>query len=788
MALGIGAAVLAGAGAAVADDGASSGTPSSETSAQTSAPKTSSSSTTDTDPSDAADSAADDEKTDQSVDSEDDEDGGAEDTEVDADADADDAEGVDHDAEADDENEIADPNAEETDVVGGAVEDEAEVEEADAEEPAVDEPAAEQTATEHPVVDQPSEAEMAQTPVVDIEPVQASTTELTVPAVAAEPADDPAEPTLPAATSLVMSLVTAGREVEHTEAAAAKPAPIGALDDWQIPTDVEVTEVIAPLQWIQRIPVAGPLLITPIVRLIHAIPFVGDLLHPILGWPVEHGAAPGTPQPRTFLVTSFDGARMFVHFMPAKGLRADAKAPTILSGPGLGLPGATTLDLKYDSFLPNDVIGIGALREAGYNVVTWDPRGEWRSEGRMQLQSPEYEGRDVSTIISWLATRPEVDAVDGDPKIGMVGASYGGGIQLATAAIDHRIDAIVPTIAWNNLVDVLFPRQAVRSSWATLLSSVLVLTLSRPHPQILPAALVAVLTGHVADDDIELLTQRGFADDIGNITAPTLLVQGTVDTLFTLAQADVNARALLAAGTTTKVVWYCGGHGTCLSDYNDGDLVRRETMEWLNRYVKGDTSVVTGPQFEWIDQHGHEFSSDTYPLTPSGFVTAQRTEQKTIGIFPFIGGSGPNPLVVTRGLIAALLGLPSGAPATNAVNLRVPEAVTTTYILGAPNLTLTYSGTGSATHVYAQIVDNSTGLVLGNHVTPILVVLDGDTHTVTVPLEQVAHTLAPGESLTVQLVTSAFTFQNVYSFGAITVREMAVELPTIAVGAGAAAA
>ncbi|MGE0219483.1 CocE/NonD family hydrolase [Mycolicibacterium sp.] len=743
MALGIGAAMLAGAGAAVADDGtgATAGESSSESTSQSSETKASTSAD--------QDAADDDGNTDENV-----------------------VSGAEEAADAPDE---VDTNAESA----GEADVDEDAEPADETDPDIaDEPDAEEPVAQKPF---PAEDPAAEEPTV--EPVDA-TTELTVPAAVTDPAD----PTLPAA-SLVMSLVTAGRDVtEEADAPAAKPSTTSAVDDWQIPTDVEVTEVIAPLQWIQRIPVAGPLLITPIVRLVHAIPFVGDLLHPILGWPVEHGTAPGTPQPRTFLVTSFDGARMFVHFMPAKGLRADAKAPTILSGPGLGLPGATTLDLKYDSFLPNDVIGIGALREAGYNVVTWDPRGEWRSEGRMQLQSPEYEGRDVSTIISWLATRPEVDAVDGDPKIGMVGASYGGGIQLATAAIDHRIDAIVPTIAWNNLVDVLFPRQAVRSSWATLLSSVLVLTLSRPHPQILPAALVAVLTGHVADDDIELLTQRGFADDIGNITAPTLLVQGTVDTLFTLAQADVNARALLAGGTTTKVVWYCGGHGTCLSDYNDGDLVCRETMEWLNRYVKGDTSVVTGPQFEWIDQHGREFSSDTYPLTPSGFVTAQRTEQKTIGIFPFIGGSGPNPLVVTRGLIAALLGLPSGAPATNAVNLRVPEAVTTTYILGAPNLTLTYSGTGSATHVYAQIVDNSTGLVLGNHVTPIPVVLDGDTHTVTVSLEQVAHTLAPGESLTVQLVTSAFTFQNVYSFGAITVREMAVELPTIAVGAGAAAA
>ncbi|PRC59838.1 peptidase S15, partial [Mycobacterium sp. ITM-2017-0098] len=83
-------------------------------------------------------------------------------------------------------------------------------------------------------------------------------------------------------------------------------------------------------------------------------------------------------------------------------------APTVLNGPGLGLAGATTLELEVDSFLPTDVIGIGALREAGYTVVTWDPRGEWRSEGVMHLNSPDLEGRDMSHIISYLATLPEV--------------------------------------------------------------------------------------------------------------------------------------------------------------------------------------------------------------------------------------------------------------------------------------------------------------------------------------------------------------------------------------------
>ncbi|MEZ0342437.1 CocE/NonD family hydrolase [Mycobacterium sp. pV006] len=595
---------------------------------------------------------------------------------------------------------------------------------------------------------------------------------------------DPANPAVPGATSMVLSLVAATRELtaETADTAPAQATSTAAADDppsYPIPTDVKVTEVRAPLDWVQRVPILGPLLVTPVIRLLHAIPLVGDFLHPWIGWPVDHRAAPDAPKPRTVLVESFDGAKIYVHFMPAKGLAAGKSAPTVLNGPGLGLPGATTLDLKVDSFLPYDVIGVGALRQAGYNVVTWDPRGEWRSQGRMQLQSPDFEGRDMSHIISWLATLPEVAKDGDDPKIGMVGASYGGGIQLATAAIDKRVDAIVPTIAWNSLTDVLFPTQSVRSGWATLLTSVLVLTLSRPHERILPAAIVGILTGRASQSDIDLLNDRGYADRIDEITAPTLLVHGTVDTLFTLAQADANAKALIEAGTTTKVLWYCGGHGACLSSFNDGKVVMDRTLNWLDRYVKG-ADVSTGPQFEWVDQRGRWLSSDTYPVAPDTTpLVAERTRPKFLPIVPFVGGSGPNPLIITRGLIATILGLPSGAYALNAANLRMPKVAETTHVLGAPSLTLTYSGTGSARHVYAQIIDNRTGLVLGNHVTPIPVELDGQSRTVTVSLEQVAHTLNPGQSVTVQVMTSAFPFWNLYSWGGITIEGMSVRMPTI---------
>ncbi|WP_260757016.1 CocE/NonD family hydrolase [Mycobacterium sp. SMC-8] len=641
--------------------------------------------------------------------------------------------------------------------------------------------------TVNPVADQPAVAPVVADDVSGPVEPDTETRELadaTVPEL-------PAEPETPggALASLVMSVLAAGREAtnETPQSVGDQVSTSLAADEYPIPTDVVVEDFKPPFEWLQHVPVLGRFVVTPLVHLVHALPFVGEFLHPLIGWPVDHDAAPGDPKPRTVRVTSFDGAKIYVHFMPAKGLKAGESAPTVLSGPGLGLPGATTLGIDIDGFLPNDVVGVGMLRKAGYNVVTWDPRGEWHSEGTMFLDSPDYEGRDVSHIISWLSTLDAVEKVDGDPKIGMVGASYGGGIQLAAAAIDHRIDAIVPTIAWNNLTDVLFPRQAVNSGWGTLLPTVLALTLAREHPRIFPVAISGVLLGYADPADIELVESFGYQDQLQDITIPTLLIQGTVDTLFTLDQAHRNAVELIEAGTTTKVLWYCGGHGACLSSFNDGRKVWGETLEWLDRYVKGE-DVETGPQFEWVDQNGEWYSSETYPVGSTGApIEASSDDRKTLPFVPFIGGSGPNPAILLRGLVRTLVGLPSAAPALNAVNLRVPDVDVETQIVGAPELTLTYSGRGTAKHVYAQIVDDETGLVLGNQATPIPVELDGESHTVTFSMEQVAHTLQPGQSVTVQIVTSTFSFLNFYSWGHVTVEGMSIKLPTVSAVASSSA-
>ena len=91
----------------------------------------------------------------------------------------------------------------------------------------------------------------------------------------------------------------------------------------------------------------------------------------------------------------------------------------------------------------------------------------------------------------------------------MAGVSYGGGIQLVTAAIDQRVDAIVPTITWNTLNSTLYKNEAFKSSWATILTAALLLTGARANPRILPAAIYGDLTGMLTQADQDLLAERG---------------------------------------------------------------------------------------------------------------------------------------------------------------------------------------------------------------------------------------------------------------------------------------
>ncbi len=489
--------------------------------------------------------------------------------------------------------------------------------------------------------------------------------------------------------------------------------------------------------------------------------------------------APVAGVPTDLTVTSFDGTELRAHWFAHPDATADDPVPTVLMGPGWSPAGDTSLE----GAALFGALSIPALREAGYNVLTWDPRGFGESGGEATVNDPEREGRDLQVLLDWVAARPEAQTDDdGDPRAGMVGFSYGGGIQLVAAAIDCRLDAIVPGIAWHSLETSLFKSRTVKAGWASILSNT---GGGHVDPHITSASESGIGTGLLSQEDEDWFRSRGPAELVDDITVPTLFVQGTVDTLFTLDEAITNHRSLRERDVPTAMLWFCGGHGTCLTDPGDPDRVTERELAWLARYLDGDTSVDTGARFETVDQNGVSWVADDLPvadetLGAEGRGTLALTAQSTTGPPSGTPADG-DPLA---GIVQAI----TPGPGVGAV--EVPVTVTGDaaghLALGAPTLSLAYSGTSPAgdqpTRVFAQLVDDERQVVVGNQITPIEVVLDGKPHTVEIDLEVIVQHLEEGHDLTLQLVATTSAYAVPRLGGEITFDEIGLSLPVVTEG------
>lgn len=554
--------------------------------------------------------------------------------------------------------------------------------------------------------------------------------------------------------------------------------------------NVRISEVTDLDAFLTGIPLIGKLLIAPIISFLQQAPLLSNLLAPLIGSSmvaaievaVDELAPADTPVAFTYDVVSFDGVKISTNFFPANGLVAGEEAPTVLNPPGLGASGRinpyeTTNSQSYQ-VVPADV------RAAGYNLITWDPRGEFASGGVLQLDNPFFEGRDTSAIITWAAeeTPALLDDDADDPRVGMVGGSYGGGIQMTT--VDPRIEAIVPSIAWNSLIEALYPNEIFKSAWATTLLLALVEGGARINTQIYEGVATGVLFNWLSQGSQAVLGSSGPTALLSNMKAPTLFIQGTIDALFPLQQSLVNAQTILENpfGTEVKMTWFCGGHGYCLDPVNPTQTSRivGDTIAWLDTYV-GQTGDPADdiPVFQWYDQKGIYHSSELLPFQtgfnePTPFTATG--DGGVLGIVPFIGGSGPltgssYPTAITSWPIAQVF----ATDANNALNVAVNPNVGD-QIVGAPELSFTYTGLGTGKAVFAQLVDNSTGRVVGNISTAVPVTLDGREHTVTVSMQDIAYTVGAGDSLELQIVAFSSLYSNP-SIGLINVSDIQLDLP-----------
>ncbi len=532
-------------------------------------------------------------------------------------------------------------------------------------------------------------------------------------------------------------------------------------------------------------------------------------------------------------ITSFDGTKIAAHWFPGKGVDAGSPAPTILEGPGWSSAGETeggAADLAGGGGLGAifGVPGISTFISHGYNVLTWDPRGFGQSGGTVEIDDPSYEGRDVQALIDWIAKQPEAQldrsctktkkkrraknrkrrskskvtcaTSPDDPTIGMAGASYGGGIQLVSAALDKRIDAIAPTIAWHSLLTALFPESNIKLGWGSILiaagveGSALPGGLSSPataagrqDPHFYSILTNGVATGTTTQADVDWMAGHGPGDMVENVHVPTLIMQGTADTLFPLDEGVTNFQdigdntlrtaAIKAKGkkgkkrkspasavqdVPVKMIWFCGGHGVCLTGAGPGaDYLDERTVAWFDRYLRGKQDSDTGPKFAWIADDAQLRTSDAYPLKPAAQLSASGS-----GTLPILPGQASGALIFA-------------SQAANAVNVPVPGPTTDANVVGAPHLDLTYQGTAAPekTWVYAQFANPRNGTVLGNIATPIPLTLDGQTHSISRDLEMVAGRAPAGGGYTLQLTASSSLYDIQRSTGAVTFNGINVAMP-----------
>lgn len=372
--------------------------------------------------------------------------------------------------------------------------------------------------------------------------------------------------------------------------------------------------------------------------------------HTITGVP-----GPNPPPPSTRNCTGSGGGCLLkaTLFLP-NPMPPGGKAPAVIMSPGYG-----------EHRLTNNVRKAAELFSSqGYVVLTYDTRGFGQSQGYVMLGSPDHELKDGRLLIDFLASRPEV-LLDGpgDPRVAMYGQSYGAALSLLIAAVDSRPDVLVARMAWNDLVYSLIPNGIIKIEWLTLLS----LGGEIDSGGALSPDLVQRIAEMTASNDLTAATRdelrkRSPATYGGRIRIPTFLLQGERDTLFNLVEPSRNLSMISATGPATKLLWFWGGHGG-YTDYANGDRawvtedpIESRQLRWLDRHLKNDPSIDTGPPFEYIDEKGAFRSASKVP--PMATVSLEL-------------GKGGLPLTKPPGRACP----PSGAPScsyTEASNFSAP--------------------------------------------------------------------------------------------------------------------
>ena len=304
-------------------------------------------------------------------------------------------------------------------------------------------------------------------------------------------------------------------------------------------------------------------------------------------------------------------AVMLASVMSPSVVKADEIVSEIIeTAPGVSIDTSQYLPKKLPAPAILIAHGFGGSKESveseakffaskGFVVMTWSARGFGESTGQIEMNSIDSEVADTRALITHLAKSKNVVLdVEGDPRVGIMGSSYGGANALLTASQDSRIDAVISDISWSDLEQGLFPQSVERSVtsgpfkkvWAgTFFSAV---TLQSAYlgecgsfaQRWCDAYQNAVLQGKPSMSDKSLLESVSPIKYASSILAPTLLSQGQADSLFPLSESYKLARELKKNKTDNplSLIWHADGHD---GSNAQAPYLREQFLLWFQKHL-----------------------------------------------------------------------------------------------------------------------------------------------------------------------------------------------------------
>jgi ABC-2 type transport system ATP-binding protein len=304
-------------------------------------------------------------------------------------------------------------------------------------------------------------------------------------------------------------------------------------------------------------------------------------------------------------------------YLPSK-----TPAPAILIAHGFGgSKDSVATDAKY-------------FTEQGYVVLAWTARGFGKSTGEIAMNAIGDEVKDTSELISFLAKSRYVSQdKTGDPRVGIMGSSYGGANALMTASVDPRIDAVIADITWSDLQSNLFPQSIEGSTEAgpfkkvwtgTFFSAVSLQSAYLGECGSFTQAWCdayrnAVLNGAPSTQERALLASVSPRNFVSTITAPTLLSQGQADSLFPLSESYKSADLIKKANPQLPLamIWHAAGHDGGL---DQSQYLRSQYLNWFEKYLS--RQKIDFPTFQFTKTNGSISLQDS-TVIPKVFTSTQ---------------------------------------------------------------------------------------------------------------------------------------------------------------------